>query len=112
MSDKKVDEDWKRQAKAEKERLSKEVGAGHAEPPPASFAMVVSSFVAQALISMGDMQNPIDGQRHVDLESAKFSIDILQVLSEKTKGNLTDEEKKMLDGALYDLRMRYVEASE
>lgn len=111
MSEKKVDEDWKRRAREEKEKMSKEVHEHAAEPPAASFPMIISSFVAQALISMGDMPNPIDGQRHIDLESAKFSIDVLQILSDKTKGNLADDEKKMLDGALYDLRMRYVERS-
>jgi hypothetical protein len=112
MSDKRVDEEWKRQAREEKERLGRtdnaEFGAESHEP---SFAMIVSSFVAQALISLGDMPNPVDGKRLRDLESAKFSIDMLQILSDKTQGNLTDEEATMLSGALYDLRMRYVNAS-
>jgi hypothetical protein len=45
----------------------------------------------------------------VDLEAAKYSIDILSVLKEKTKGNLTPDETRYLDGMLYEFRMRYVE---
>ena len=120
MSEKKVDEEWKKQAREEKERLAKE-GEGPAPgpqpgsklgpPPEPSFSMIVSSFVVQALIALGEMENPVDGKRMRDLEAAKFSIDMLQVLGDKTTGNLDDNEKKMLEGALYDLRMRYVQAS-
>lgn len=108
MSDKKVDEAWKKQAREEKKTLASERPEG---PPEASLSLIVSSFVAQALIALGEMESPVDGKRTRDLEAAKFSIDLLQVLSDKTKGNLSDEEQQMLHGALYDLRMRYVQAS-
>jgi len=116
MSDKKVDEEWKKQAREEKERLAKEgeesePGSKLGPPPEPSFSMIVSSFVVQALIALGEMENPVDGKRMRDLEAAKFSIDMLQVLGDKTTGNLDDNEKKMLESALYDLRMRYVQAS-
>jgi len=111
MSEKKVDSEWKKQAQAEKKKLAEEIRSRGGEPPEASFPMIISSFVAQALIALGEMESPVDGQRHRDLDAAKFSIDILQVLDDKTKGNLADDERKMLQGALYDLRMRYVEAS-
>ena len=112
MTDKKVDHEWKKKAREEKEQLAKEVkNRSQGEPPPASLALIVSSFMAQALIAVGEIQNPVDGKRARDLEAAKFSIDMLQVLDDKTKGNLTDDESKMLQDALYDLRMRYVRAS-
>jgi hypothetical protein len=112
MTDKKVDESWKEEARREKEKLAEETkDAPSCTPPEASFALVVSSFVAQALIAMGQLKSPVDGKQMLDLDAAKFSIDILQVLEDKTKGNLTDEEDKMLQDALYDLRMRYVQAS-
>ena len=112
MSDKKVDHEWKKQAREEKEKLAKEGPDRNSGPPPeASFALIVSSFLAQAMIALGEIQSPVDGQQRRDLEAAKFSIDLLQVLEEKTQGNLTDDEKKMLQAALYDLRMRYVHAS-
>jgi len=108
MSEKKVDEAWKQQAREEKKKLASDRPEG---PPEASLSLIVSSFVAQALIALGEMESPVDGKRTRDLEAAKFSIDLLQVLSDKTKGNLADEEQQMLQGALYDLRMRYVQAS-
>ncbi len=116
MMEKKVDEEWKKQAREEKERLAKEdeepeAGSKLGPPPDPSFSMIVSSFVVQALIALGEMENPVDGKRMRDLEAAKFSIDMLQVLNDKTTGNLDDNEKKMLESALYDLRMRYVQAS-
>ena len=112
MSEKKVDDEWKKQARKEKEALAEESGGSKLGPPPEpSFSMIVSSFVVQALIALGEMESPVDGKRTRDLEAAKFSIDMLQVLADKTKGNLDDNEKKMLDSALYDLRMRYVQTS-
>jgi hypothetical protein len=80
-------------------------------PAEASLAMIVSSFVAQAMIALGQIESPIDGKRRQDLDAAKFSIDLLQILADKTKGNLSEEEETMLSSALYDLRMRYVQAS-
>jgi len=110
MSEKKVDLEWKKQAQAEKERLARET-TGPNQVPEASLALIISSFMAQALIALGEVPSPVDGKRHIDLEGAKFSIDLLQVLADKTKNNVTDDEKKMLDTALYDLRMRYVQIS-
>jgi hypothetical protein len=112
MSDKKVDEEWKKQAREEKEALAKDDDGQPLGPPPEpSFSMIISSFVAQALIALGEMESPVDGKRMRDLDAAKFSIDMLQVMQDKTQGNLDENEKKMLDSALYDLRMRYVRAS-
>jgi len=112
MSDKKVDEEWKKQAREEKEALAKDDDSQTLGPPPEpSFSMIISSFVAQALIALGEMESPVDGKRMRDLDAAKFSIDMLQVMQDKTQGNLDENEKKMLDSALYDLRMRYVRAS-
>lgn len=112
MSEKRVDEEWKRRAREEKKTLAREgEGGARGEASQPSFALIVSSFVAQALIALGQIQSPVDGQRKLDLDGAKFAIDLLQVLADKTKGNLADDEKKMLEDALYDLRMHYVEIS-
>ncbi len=112
MSDKKIDEEWKKQAREEKEKLGQEPEGAPAGPPPdPSFSMIISSFIAQSLMALGEMESPVDGQRTQDLAGAKFTIDLLQVMQDKTQGNLDDDEKKMLDSALYDLRMRYVRAS-
>jgi hypothetical protein len=112
MSDKKVDHEWKKKAREEKEQMAKGTpGDGPRLPEQVSIAQLISSLVVPALMALGEIENPMNGERTVDLDAAKFNIDLLQVLQEKTQGNLTDEESKVLNGALYDLRMRYVQAS-
>ncbi len=110
-----IDDDWKAQAQAEKEKLSKEEPAA-AEPqtdrgsiPPPSFTLLVLSLVTQARICLADMDNPITRKKQLDLEAAKHHIDMLEMLDLKTKGNLSDQEKKLLDSVLYELRLRYVQ---
>ncbi len=111
-----VDEDWKAQAKAEKERLAegsaeekpagREPGAG--ELPEAGFPTLVNSLMMQALMAMGGIEDPNTGKRVIDLNLAKFHIDMLGVLAEKTKGNLDGNEQKMLEQALHELRMGFL----
>ena len=116
---KRVDEDWKKEAKRAKERLAKEESADEGgEPdsrryalPKPSFELMVTNFAIQALIAMGEIANPVTRRQQRDLDQAKHAIDLLGVLEEKTKGNLTEDEKRHLDGTLYDLRMRYVALS-
>ncbi|HET6428064.1 MAG TPA: DUF1844 domain-containing protein [Phycisphaerae bacterium] len=112
-----VDEDWKAQAEAEKQRLAQQekaapAGAGKArELPRASFATLVSSQVTQILFALGALADA-QGRRYRNLDIAKHHIDTLAVLEEKTKGNLTEDEKKLLDNALYEVRMAYVQAAQ
>ncbi len=80
--------------------------------PEASFSLFASSLVTQALISLGEVENPFSKTKNHNLDQAKFTIDTLQIIKDKTNGNLADDEKKLLDTALYDLRMRYVEKSK
>jgi len=107
-----VDEDWKSQAQAEKEELArKQAEKKHSEDasqelPPASFAMLVSSLATQAMVSLGRI--PIEGKLIKQLDLAKHHIDLLTVIEEKTKGNLTAEEEGMLTNVLHELRMDFV----
>lgn len=124
-----IDDDWKAQARAEKERLAKETesktaeargqaaaagaetpGApgGPRELPEASFTSLVNQIATQVILALGGVEDPRTGRRYVDLGLAKYHIDTLSVLEEKTRGNLSDEEKKLLDTALYETRMQYV----
>lgn len=73
------------------------------------FFHLVFMFQAAALQQMGKLINPLTKQVERNLEQAKYSIDILELLQEKTKGNLTEEENKYLDNVLFDLRMNYLE---
>jgi len=89
-------------------------GKGSEEAEPAAeinFATFVLSLSTQALSLLGEIPNPVDQTRNVDLPQARQIIDILAMLSEKTQGNLDGTEAALLKNALYDLRMRYVEHS-
>lgn len=79
--------------------------------PAIDFATFVLSLSHSALVHLGDAPNPNDGKREVNLPMARQTIDLLAVLQERTRGNLTGEEERIIDQALYDLRMRYVEVS-
>ncbi|MCK4625389.1 MAG: DUF1844 domain-containing protein [Phycisphaerae bacterium] len=116
-----VDEDWKSQAEVEKQKLADadesastggEAENGPRTLPPASFSVLVSSLVTQILFALGAIEDPQTKKRYLDLALAKHNIDMLSVLEEKTGGNLTEEEKKMLDSALYEVRMAYVQAAQ
>jgi len=137
-----VDDDWKAQARAEKERLAREVekqkeaaaagapGAGPApagaqaggpeaaggrrprQLPPATFTTLVSSLVTQAFMYLGGSEDPQTRRRYVDLDLAKHHIDTLAMLEEKTKGNITEEERKLLDQGIYECRMQYVNIAQ
>jgi len=80
---------------------------GKRELPPATFGTLVQSMVTQVLFYLGDLA-PGGGQPAVNLDMAKHQIDTLSMLEDKTKGNLTPEEQQLLDAALYEVRMRYV----
>jgi hypothetical protein len=137
-----IDDDWKAQAQREKERLAAEVegkkpaepaahvqkgppgevptgaarpggaAGGQRELPPANFATLVSTLVTQAMFAMGAIDDPRTRQRYVDLPLAKHHIDMLAVLEDKTRGNLSDDERHLIDQALYEARMHYVEIAQ
>jgi hypothetical protein len=76
---------------------------------PASFVNFLSTLSTNAAASLGAMPHPATGQRSVDLETGKYWLDILGMLTEKTKGNLHPQEARLLQGILGDLRMQYVQ---
>jgi hypothetical protein len=77
------------------------------EMPPANFTELVQTLLTQILFYLGDLTTR-DTEPSVNLDMAKHQIDVLAVLEEKTRGNLNDDEKRILDTALYETRMRYV----
>jgi hypothetical protein len=132
-----VDSDWKSQARAEKERLAAAekskaaekaakagaqpgdaagAGAGADEGaegmPPADFQSLMGTMITQALMYLGGFPDPQTGRAIVSLEHAKFHIDLLAVLQEKTKNNLTPQEGQDLTQALSQLRLRFVEITK
>jgi hypothetical protein len=73
-------------------------------------SQIVSAFSLQALMACGKIMNPVDKKFEVDLAMANYHIGILEVLKEKTAGNLSEVEKRHLDDMLYQVRMAYVDA--
>lgn len=133
-----IDDDWKAQAQAEKQRLAQEAkakqpaapappppsspaasaasrstpadaGEQDGEQPPTDFKTLVSSIASQAMLYLGMMPDPVSGQRIVGFEHARQQMDLLGVLEEKTQGNLSDEENTMLASMIYRLQKQYVQ---
>ena len=78
-----------------------------------SFIGFVVSLAHTAAVHFGDVANPATGQPgETNLDAARQMIEILSLLEEKTRGNLTAEERQLLEQLLYELRMRYVEAQK
>ncbi|MDF1543883.1 MAG: DUF1844 domain-containing protein [bacterium] len=76
------------------------------------FFQMVLSLQAGAMQQMGKIASPMTGKIERDLTAAKFSIDMLSMLETKMKGNLTEDESKFLEHALYELRLNYVDESK
>jgi len=122
MSDEKkiiIDEDWKKEAQAEKEKLAakeeteKDKQQQERGPlPKGDFAALISMLTTQAFYAMGELRMEGQEEREPDMELAKYNIDMLETLEEKTKGNLSDQEQKVLTETLNQLRMAFVKMSE
>ena len=112
-----IDEDWKAEAQKEKEVLAAEEEKTEQQPqrrgplPKGDLAALISTLTTQAFFSMGAFK--VEGQenREPDLELAKYNIDMLETLEEKTKGNLSEDEAKILAETLNQVRMAYVKLS-
>lgn len=108
-----IDEDWKSQVEREKEELANgpeddQADASLGQIPPASFITLVTSIGTQALMMLGQIADPSTGQAIYHPELARHHIDSLVVLQEKTAGNLTDEEKEMVEQFVNELRQIFV----
>lgn len=133
-----IDEDWKSQAQAEKERLARErataesaaTSGSAAEPAPASspsqaqdardqasmqlpeasLTALVSMLASQVMVALGFVPHPLTGKPERSLLEAKYLIDLITMLEAKTQGNRTPQEISILSSVLHELRMAYVEA--
>jgi hypothetical protein len=113
-----IDEDWKQQAQKEKEILAAQEESEKKKIekerkargliPRGNFAGLVSMLTTQALFAMGLLEVKGQEKREPDLELARYNIDMLETLQEKTKGNLTKEEEQVLKNTLNELHMGYV----
>ncbi len=111
IREKKTDETWKRRAQMEKEKLAGGEEQQLQPPPPASFLGLVQELTLRALVALGQVQNAATGEVYFDLDEAKYAIDMLGVLEEKTRGNLDPIEQAGLSEVLQALRMGFVQAS-
>ena len=95
------------------ESSEKEASSGEAAPEehPVDFVHLVLSLYQTALLQLGEIPDPVTGKSIKNLTAASQSIDLLGILKEKTAGNLTSEEEKILEHSLTDLRPRFVNAS-
>jgi hypothetical protein len=114
-----IDEDWKNQAQKEKEVLEKKVEeevktTEQPQLPPADFEGLVSFFATQAYFALGLIRSKEDKDKKIapDLEVARYHIDMLSLLEQKCKGNLTAEEQQLLQGTLGQLRILFVNLSK
>lgn len=102
---KKVDEDWKNQVEKEKKQAQ---GVDETYHQP-TFTIFISSLTMQVMIAIGKMENPVSGKTEKNMEQARFLIDTLTILQEKTQNNLNSDEAKFLEESLFNLRMLYVD---
>jgi len=131
-----IDTDWKKQAQEEKRRLAEQeqkrqeqeratrptpaapvavpvgapaprAGRGTRETPPPSIGSIIQSIWTQAMLYLGELA-PSGMEPMLNLDMAKHQIDLLSILEDKTKGNLSPEEQHLLDGILYEARTRFI----
>jgi len=107
------EEDEERDAEAADEAYDAVTASeSEADVPPVDFNTFVLSLSTSAAMHLGMADNPQTGDKTVDLPIARHTIDILGMLEEKTEGNLTGEEERLLSQVLYDLRMQFVARSK
>ncbi len=100
----------KNQEKVQEKQEPKE-SPPHPPLPEVNFSTFIVSLSTEVLFHLGEFPHPVSGEKQKDLPMAKHAIDTLAMLKEKTQGNLSEEEGKLLEGMLYDLRMAFIRTS-
>ena len=98
------------EAKAAAEKVANE--AQQAPLPEINFSTFIFSLNTSALLHLGEIPDPASGKEQKDLAMAKQTIDLIAMLEEKTRGNLSPEEENLVKHILYELRLRYVQKSK
>jgi len=102
--------------KAEEQPVKESSSAAGNIPPeqegapraPIDFPSYLLSYYTQGLVLLGEVPNPYTNKKEEDVEAARHTIDILSMLEQKTRGNLTKEEQQLLETVLYELRMKFM----
>lgn len=108
---KKVDEAWKEAVYKEKENLE-QAKEKQAYPTEVNFGIFISGLMVEGLIALGDIEDPLTKKKQVNLDKARYIIDTISMLKDKTSGNLTKDEEGAVEHILYDLRRRYISKSK
>lgn len=106
---KNIDQSWKDRAEQEKDKVKDEQTF---TPPVPDFSFFITTLSLQASIFLGILPNPTTNKKEQDIVQAKFIIDTLGMLKEKTQGNLTVQETELLENYLYELRLQYINLTE
>lgn len=117
--EKSVDESWKETAETQKENLDHAPAEESKQESPAetagfevNFVNYVTSLGFQTMIFLGEIDNPITQKKDQNLDQAKFLIDTLAMLKEKTQGNLSEQEDSLLSATVYELQLKFVEIKD
>jgi hypothetical protein len=127
-----IDEDWKAQVQAEKDAAKSKAATDATEGSPrttgpsgtaasseqqrgpmpaASFELLVTMLATEAMVALGQVPHPLTGQMQVDRGQAQYLIDLVDMLREKTMGNLDTREQQVLEALLHELRMAFVQTA-
>jgi hypothetical protein len=102
----------KSETPAEQSAPAKPQGTPAEQAQTKIFMTFLAGLAQQALMQMGEIESPFSGQREVDLQGARYTIELLHTIQAKTKGNLSQEEETNLTEVIHDLKMRYVELAQ
>ena len=97
--------------KQSEERTCEEIAEEEAFATVLNFSTFILSLTTSALVCLGELPDPITKEKTMNLPLAQQTISIIEILKEKTAGNLTDDEVNLLGTVLYDLRMKYVQSA-
>jgi len=114
-----VDEEWKETVQREKqttererEREDRAAAEERAVYPEPNIQVFMAGLFTQTLVALGHLEHPQRARKEVNLAEARYLIDTIDMLSEKTQGNLSDQESGYVENLKYDLKMRYIEATK
>jgi hypothetical protein len=97
--------------KKTEERTCEEIAEEEAFTTTLNFSMFILSLTTSALVCLGELPDPITKEKVINLPLAQQTISIIEILKEKTAGNLSEDEENLIGTVLYDLRMKYVQSS-
>jgi hypothetical protein len=97
--------------KKDEDRTCEEIAEEEAFTTTLNFSMFILSLTTSALVCLGELPDPITKEKVINLPLAQQTISIIEILKEKTTGNLSEDEENLIGTVLYDLRMKYVQSS-